>query len=169
MSEFIALIFDDAHKAGEARIALSRLESDGLIHVSATAVIIRKLDGRTRLMPDTNVVELRGKAGRFAGLLRSALAGALPIGFAGAVTGRLFGTLRNSGVSRDFIKQVAMKLEPGTSALLVRLRSDPAHPANIDEQLRGLVPKGLGSSLAVKRNETGRTAGANEATWPELV
>jgi uncharacterized membrane protein len=150
MSEFIALIFDDPYKADESRLALLRLETEGLIRLSATAVIVRKADGRTRLSQDTSVVEPRMKAGRFAGFLKAAFAGALPMGFAQGVEGRVFGTRTEYGVSRKFLKQVAAKLEPGKSALVVRVRSDPAHPVTIDDRLRVLAPKGLGSNLSLE-------------------
>lgn len=150
MREFIALIFDDPFKADEARIALFRLEGEGLIQIFAAAVITRRADGRTRLTQDTNVVGRGRKAGRLTRLMTAAVSGLLPRGFVGAAAGRVFGMLTNYGVSRTFIRQVAAKLEPGTSALVVRASSDLARRANMDERLRALAPQGLGANCSLE-------------------
>jgi uncharacterized membrane protein len=146
MGKLLALVFDDPYKADEARPALFRLEGEGLLQVGASAVITRRADARMRLTEDVTVIER--KAWRGAGLVNAAVTGTFPLTLARALARRVLGMLTREGVPRSFVTQVAMRLRPGTSALVIRACPGAEHGAKIEERLRGLDSSTLAPSLS---------------------
>ena len=131
----MALIFDDPYKADEARAALLRMEGDGLLEIEESAVIVKKGDEKYRITQDTNIVSKRQQTGHMMGIIAANLTGTMPLILAGTVAGRLFGRFTDNGVTNQFIKQVKESLSPGTSSVLLFLRTDPERRAKIIERL----------------------------------
>ena len=143
----IALIFDDLYKADEARAALHRMEGDGLLEIDETAVIVRKAHDKVRISQDINVVAKDKHVGHVIGLVAAAATGTLPFIMAGTIAGDLIGKLTDHGITNKFLKQVGKEVGPGTSALVMKARSDPERRKRIAERLSVFGPKVLESDL----------------------
>jgi uncharacterized membrane protein len=135
MSHLIALVFDDQFKGEEARAALHRVASEGLLEMNDT-VFARKPDGKTSVSQEDNVMARVQKIGHVAGLIAAAVMGTMPFVLAGTLAGRLIGRLADHGITRKFITNLKQELRPGTSGLVLLASSDPELRKKIEERVQ---------------------------------
>jgi uncharacterized membrane protein len=147
MNRLIALIFDDPYKAEEARAACHRMGGEGLLEIDETALIVKQKDGKLRTSQDTNVVAKDQQVGHIVGLVTAAITGTMPFILGATLGGRLIGRLTDHGITNRFIKEVGKEIQPGTSALILLGRSDPARRKQILERMQAFNPRVLESDL----------------------
>lgn len=146
-SKLLALLFDDPYKADDVRALIHRLESDGLSEMDEAAVIVRKADGRTRVTQDLEIIAEGRPLGHVASLVASALTGTAPFVLVGTAVGRVIGRLNVHGLTNRFVQGVGRELRPGTSALILLVRSNGPHRNQVVERLRAWQPRILESDL----------------------
>jgi uncharacterized membrane protein len=131
MSELVAVSYPDVYRAGEVCAALQRLKRELLIDMEDAAYITREQDGKIKLHQTQPVVGLATSLGASRGTMWGALIGLLfmqpLLGMAagavfGAASGALAGKMTDFGIPDQFMKDLAEKLQPGTSMLFVMFR-----------------------------------------------
>jgi uncharacterized membrane protein len=131
MSELVAVSYPDIYRAGEVCAALQRLQKEFLIEMEDAAYVTREKDGKIKLHQTQPVVGLATGVGASRGTIWGALIGLLfmqpLLGMAagavlGAATGAITGKMADFGIPDPFMKDLAGKLQPGTSMLFVLFR-----------------------------------------------
>jgi uncharacterized membrane protein len=131
MSELVAVSYPDVYRAGEVCAALQRLQRDFLIEMEDAAYVTREQDGKSKLHQAQPVVGLATGIGASRGTIWGTLIGLLfmqpLLGMAagavfGAASGAIAGRMADYGISDPFMKELAEKLQPGTSMLFVLFR-----------------------------------------------
>ncbi|HLS69054.1 MAG TPA: DUF1269 domain-containing protein [Kiloniellales bacterium] len=131
MSELIAVAFDDREEADRVLTELNRLQKEYLIDLEDAVVVIRQPDGKVNLKQSVNLVRTGATSGGLSGALWGSLVGLLflnPLagfaigGLVGAGVGALSGSLADYGIDDDFIRSLAEKLTPDSSALFLLVR-----------------------------------------------
>ena len=120
MSELIAIGYDDETTAIAAAEEAERLAHDLIIEPDAIAAIVRKQDGKYKVITNHHAVGAGATWGMFWGLLFGLLFFIPVFGMAlGAGLGALMGKIEKSGIDDEFQDQVRGMLQPGTSALFL--------------------------------------------------
>ena len=131
MSELVAISYADVYRAGEVCAALQRLQGEFLIEMEDAAYVTREQDGKIKLHQTQPVVGLATGMGASRGTLWGALIGlffmqpllGMAVGAAlGAASGAIAGKMADYGIPDQFMKDLAGKLQPGTSTLFVLFR-----------------------------------------------
>jgi uncharacterized membrane protein len=131
MSELVAVSYPDVYRAGEVCAALQRLQKEFLIDMEDAAYVTREQDGKIKLHQTQPVVGLATGIGASRGTIWGALIGLLfmqpLLGMAagavlGAASGAIAGRMADYGIPDQFMKDLAGKLQPGTSMLFVLFR-----------------------------------------------
>ena len=121
MATLTAWKFDTPQGADEALNRLEKLSRDFLINLHDSVVVSWEAGKKklaTHEMHDTTKAGALG--GAFWGMLFGLIFFVPFLGLAiGAASGALFGSMRDVGISDDFIQAVREKVTPGTSALFV--------------------------------------------------
>jgi uncharacterized membrane protein len=119
MATLTAWKFDTPAGADEALNRLEKLHHELLINLHDAAVVSWEAGRKkpsTHEMHDTTAAGALG--GSFWGLLFGLIFFVPLLGLAvGAAAGALFGSMRDVGISDEFIHQIRQKITPGTSAL----------------------------------------------------
>ena len=123
MATFIAIEYEDPHKAHEVRLALVRLQREYLIDLEDAVVAVKDVQGKVKLHQAVNLTAAGAISGGFWGtliglLFLSPLLGAV----IGASAGAVSGGLSDVGINDTFMKQLAEGLQPNTSVLFVLVR-----------------------------------------------
>ncbi|MBX3734621.1 MAG: DUF1269 domain-containing protein [Verrucomicrobiae bacterium] len=147
MSQLIAVAYPNLHKAQEVRIALLKLQKEHLIDLEDAVVVTKDARGKIQLHQAVNLTAAGAVSGGFWGTLIGLIFLNPIFGAAvGASFGAISGALTDVGVDDKMMKELAAKLDPGTSALFVLVRSVTA-----DKVLPEIQPFGgtiLQSSLS---------------------
>jgi uncharacterized membrane protein len=140
MSNLVVLAFDSPDEAGTVLESLRQQAKGGMISIDDTAVVVKEEDGKVHI---DNQVSKGTWAGTGLGALVGILLGGLfaPIGglLLGAGGGALVARLMDLGVDGNFVKDVSEHLQPGTSALFVLGKGDPAATLGVLRQYEGKV------------------------------
>lgn len=116
------------------------MEGEGWLEMEEVAVVVKKDEEKYRISQDTNIVSQRQHVGHMIGIVAANLTGTMPFILAGTAAGRLVGRFSDNGVTNHFINKVKKQLVPGTSALLIYARSDPARSRVVIDRLRQYKP-----------------------------
>jgi len=155
MSELVAVAFEDVSEADRVLYELNRLEKEHLVDLEDAVVVIRRPDGKVNLKQSLNTVGAGAAYGALSGgawgllvglLFLNPLAGFAVGGIAGAGMGAISGAMSDYGVDDDFIRSVAEKLTPGSSALFVLIRK--VQPEKVIAELSKFKGTILKSSLS---------------------
>jgi uncharacterized membrane protein len=120
MADLIAIGYDDETTALAAADEAERLAHDLIIQPDAIAAIVRKQDGKYKVITNHHAVGAGATWGMFWGLLFGLLFFIPVFGMAlGAGLGALMGKIEKSGIDQEFQDQVRGMLQPGTSALFL--------------------------------------------------
>ena len=124
MSQLIAVTYPDQFKAEEVRVKLWKLQRDYLIELEDAVVVVKDLKGRIKLHQAINLAAVGALSGGFWGTLIGMIFLNPLFGAAlGAAWGGASGALTDVGINDDFMKNLASKLSPSTSALFVLVKS----------------------------------------------
>jgi uncharacterized membrane protein len=119
MADLIAIGYRDETTALEAQHEAERLAHDLIIQPDAIAAIVRHRDGKFKVHTTAHAVAGGTAYGMFWGLLFGLLFFVPLFGMAvGAGLGALMGKIE-SGVDKEFLKEVQNLLQPGSSALFL--------------------------------------------------
>jgi uncharacterized membrane protein len=120
MADLIAIGYHDESTALEAQHEAERLSHDLIIQPDAIAAIVRHKDGKFKVHTTAHQVSGGTAYGMFWGLLFGLLFFVPLLGMAvGAGLGALMGKIEQSGVDKQFQKEVQDLLQPGSSALFL--------------------------------------------------
>src|SRR5262245_27252407 len=131
MSELVVVSYPDVYRAGEVCAALQRLQQEFLIEMEDAAFVTREQDGKIKLHQTQPVVGMAAGMGATRGTIWGVLIGLLfmqPLlgmtagAVLGAATGAIAGKMATFGIPDQFMKDLAGKLQPGTSMLFVLFR-----------------------------------------------
>ena len=108
MATFIAIEYEDPHKAHEVRLALVRLQREYLIDLEDAVLAVKDPQGKVKLHQSFNLTATGAFSGGFWGsliglLFLSPLLGAV----IGASAGAVSGGLSDVGINDTFMKQLA--------------------------------------------------------------
>ncbi len=147
MSTFVAIEYDDPHKALEVRLALAKLQKEYLIDLEDAVVAVKNEEGKIKLHQAFNLTAAGAMSGGFWGTLIGLLFLNPLLGAAvGASAGAVSGALTDVGINDDFMKKLAEGLKPNSSVLFVLVRK--ATPDKVVEEIRQFGGKVLQTSLS---------------------
>ena len=121
MAALTAWKFETPTGADAVLLKLEELQGRGLIEIQGSAVVSWP-EGRKKpwTRESKNPTQRGALGGGFWGLLFGLIFFVPLLGVAiGAATGALIGSLRDVGITDDFIREVREKVTPGTSALFL--------------------------------------------------
>ncbi|MBS3651839.1 DUF1269 domain-containing protein [Pseudaminobacter sp. 19-2017] len=149
MAELVAVAFDNQQEADRVLTELNRLQKEYLIELADAVVVIRQPDGKVNLKQSMNLVGAGAASGGLSGAIWGTLVGLLflnPLagfalgGLVGAGAGALSGSLVDYGIDDNFIRTLAEKLKPDSSALFLLVRKAQPEKVLADlSQFRGEV------------------------------
>lgn len=124
MSHLIVVAYDKEGTAEEVLTTLLHLAADYLIDLEDAAYVTRDEDGKVKLHQSIPLGGFGAARGAIWGTLFGLLFFVPLVGAAvGAGAGYLMGKMADVGVDDKLAKRLGQKLEPGTSALLILVRS----------------------------------------------
>ena len=124
MSTFVAIQYDDPHKAQEVRLELGKLQKEYLIDIEDAVVAVKNQDGKVKLHQAFSLTAAGALTGGFWGTLIGLLFLNPLLGAAvGVSAGAVSGALSDIGIDDKFMKQLAEGLQPNTSVLFVLVRN----------------------------------------------
>ncbi len=120
MADLIAIGYQDMTTAEQALDKVQELQEELVIEADQAAAIIRKEDGKFRVITNHHEVGAGTMWGMLWGMLFGFLFFVPILGMAvGAGMGAIFGKLAKSSIDKEFQEQVREMLKPGTSALFL--------------------------------------------------
>lgn len=147
MSTFVAIEYDDPHKAQEVRLALAKLQKEYLIDLEDAVVAVKNRDGKIKLHQAVSLTAAGAVTGGFWGSLIGLLFMNPLLGAAvGASAGAVSGALSDVGIDDTFMKSLAEGLQPNTSVLFVLVRK--ATPDKVIEEIKQYGGTVLQTSLS---------------------
>ncbi len=157
VSNIVVIAFETEHEAEEVREKVKELGKHGLVTLDDSAIVVKDAKGELHVKNQVDRGVLVGAGwGSLIGLLIGGIF--LPLGglAIGAAAGGAIGKMMSNSVDKKFVKDVADKIQPGTSALFLIGRS-----ADRNAMLAALKPyKGtvLHTSLDTELEESLRRA-----------
>jgi uncharacterized membrane protein len=147
MSELIVAGFNGEFTADEVLLDLLKMKQIHLIDLDYAVVVARRDDGTIRVSHNNVLVHADATAGGQWGTLFGGPVGYIIGGIIGAVIGETVKGLKKIGIQDDFIKDVSETLEPGSSAIFIRVRKSLSD--KVVEELKKFNAKLLRSSLTI--------------------
>lgn len=147
MRNLIVIVYPDEHQAEQVRLDFLKMQKEYLISLEDAVIAIKKPDGKVKLLQLYHM----GWAGAVSGALWGTLIGLIfmmPVFglVVGGATGAVAGALSDVGINDDFMKQLASSLTPGSSALFVLVDSDITD--KVMAELQGTGGKIIQTSLS---------------------
>jgi uncharacterized membrane protein len=175
MPQLIAVTYPDIFKAEEVRLALWKLQRDYLLELDDAVVVTKNGQSKVKLHQAVNLTTIGAVSGGFWGTLIGMIFLNPILGAAvGAASGAISGAVTDVGINDEFMKGLAEKLAPNTSALFVLVRH--ATPDKVVAEIAKYGGTVLQSSLshvdeaklqaALTHGKTAVTPSANSATTP---
>lgn len=147
MSTFVAIAYDDPHKAQEVRLELVKLQREYLIDMEDAVVAVKNADGKVKLHQAVNMTAAGAVTGGFWGTLIGMLFLSPLLGAGiGAAAGAVSGSLSDLGIDDDFMKGLAEKLKPNSSVLFVLVKH--ATPDKVVDDIKKFGGTVLQTSLS---------------------
>lgn len=161
MSTFVAIEYDDPHKAEEVRLTMIKLQREYLIDLEDAVVAVKNEEGKIKLHQAVNLTAAGAVSGGFWGSLIGLLFLNPLLGAAvGASAGAVSGALSDIGIDDKFMKNLADGLKPNTSVLFVLVRK--ATPDKVVAEIKQYGGTVLQTSLS-HEDETKLQAALDEA------
>lgn len=149
-SNLTVIVFDDELKADEARLKLLKLQREGLVELEDAVVVIKGADGRVNIQQLHKLAKKGGAAGSITGLIVGSILFSPLLGVVfGAVSGAVSASLTDVGVDDRFMKDLAAKFNPGSSALFTLIRR--ADPERVAKEFFGMGGRVLVNSVSRER------------------
>ena len=127
MSNLVAIAYPDVQTAEQVRSTLGQLQTEKLIELDDMVIVTRNDQGKVKLHQSISTGATAAAGGALWGGVIGLLFLAPLLGMAvGAASGGLAGSVADVGVDDNFMKDLGTKLESGTAALIVLVRSSTA-------------------------------------------
>lgn len=141
MSQLVVIAFDTTEEATQVRDSLRQVAKQGRLSLDDTAIVVKDADGKVHI---DNQVSHGTMVGTGIGALLGVLLASVffPIGglILGAAGGALVARMADLGVDGKFVKDVAERMQPGTSALFVLGHGgDPSAVMGVLRNYKGTV------------------------------
>jgi len=147
MSELVVAGFKGEFAADEVLLDLLKMKQAHLIDLDYAVVAARRADGTITVKNSNVLVRADATAGCQWGIIVGGLAGLIIGGIIGTAIGETVSVLRQVGIKEDLIKEVSDTLEPGSSAIFLRVRKSLSD--KVVEELIKFDARLLRSSLAI--------------------
>lgn len=139
MEQLNVITFDDATKAQEFLLAMTRLATEDKVKLVDAVFVSKRDDGKVRVHQTGAVTAGEGAVeGAFWGIIFGTIllgpVGGIAVGAMTAGTGALMGKMMDAGIKDDFVKGIKTELEPGRTALV--LLTDGGDEAAIEAELQ---------------------------------
>ena len=152
MATLVAIAYPEQHKAQEARGLLMNLQKQYLIDLVESVVVTRDASGKIHLDQGNTTTAAGAMHGALWGMLIGLLFFVPLFGAAiGAASGAIAGRFADYGIDTNFMRSLAEKLAPSTSALFVLVRG--ATPDRVVAEMSRLGGTVLRTSLPVEAEE----------------
>ncbi|WNJ19526.1 DUF1269 domain-containing protein [Pontibacter sp. G13] len=150
MSTLVAIAFDNELGANGALNKLQKLQKEYLVDLEDAVIATHLENGKVKLHQSFNLVK-EGAIGSawWGGLIGLLFGGGLGLvigGAAAAGLGAIGGSMVDYGINDQFMKDLAAKMTPGSSALFILLRS--ATMDKVEDELNGVGGTLLQTSLS---------------------
>jgi len=120
MADLVVIAYDSESRTGEVRSELLKMAGEYLVDIEDAVVALHKKDGKVKLQQMHSLTAAGAFGGGFWGVFIGLLMLHPLLGLVvGASAGAAAGALSDVGISDTFMKELAGKLTPGTSALFV--------------------------------------------------
>ena len=124
MRNLIVVVYDTEFKAEEVRLDFIKMQKSYLVSLEDAVIAEKKPNGKIKLHQMYNLTASGAVGGGFWGTLIGLIFMNPLLGLVvGAGAGAVAGALSDVGINDNFMKQLAEKLTPGTSALFVLVDS----------------------------------------------
>lgn len=152
MATLVAIAYPDKERAIEVRALLARLEKQYLVDLVDAVVVTRSGDGKIKLDQSVTFTAFGALHGALWGMLIGLLFLNPLVGLAiGGASGALAAKWSDYGIDDNFIRALAEKLQPNTSALFVLARGGT--PERILPEIRKYGGTVLQTSLPPEAEE----------------
>jgi len=133
----VVAVFDDEPTAWDAVVAASTVAAQGQLGLHDACLVVRAADGTVHLRETHDISKTKAAwYGGAWGLLGGAVLGfPIAVAAAGVGLGMFAARRRDLGVTDEFEREVAHRLNPGTSAAVVLV--DEEHAAQIEGAAHG--------------------------------
>ncbi len=148
MSELIIAGFKGEFSADEVLLDLEKMQQIHKVNLDDAVVAIRRLDGTIKIKHSNLLVMSDAAVGSQFGMVLAGPAGLLVGGVIGAAVGGTVKILKHIGIMDNFVKDVADVLEPGSSAIFIRIHKSISQ--SIVDELKKFNGTLLRSSLSVE-------------------
>ena len=136
MRNLIVVVYDTEFKAEEVRLDFIKMQKSYLVSLEDAVIAEKKPNGKIKLHQMYNLTASGAVGGGFWGTLIGLIFMNPLLGLVvGAGAGAVAGALSDVGINDNFMKQLAEKLTPGTSALFVLV--DSTLTDKVLDELRG--------------------------------
>jgi len=149
MSELVVAGFKGEFTADEVLLDLLKMKQSYLIDLDYAVVAARRDDGTITVKSNNVLVHADATAGCQWGIIIGGLAGLIIGGIIGAAIGETVKILRRVGIKDDFVNEISKTLEPGSSALFIRVRQSLS--GKVVDELKKYNAKLLRSSLVITK------------------
>jgi uncharacterized membrane protein len=146
MSELIIVGFKGELTADEVLLDLEKMQQIHMIDLDNAVVAIRKHDETVKIKQSNFLVVRDAAMGSLFGMALGPF-GLLVGGLIGAAIGETVKIIKHIGISDDFVKEVAEILEPGNSAIFIRVHKTVSE--SIVSELKKYNGRLLRSSLSI--------------------
>ncbi|GAA1071104.1 MULTISPECIES: DUF1269 domain-containing protein [Kitasatospora] len=127
MSNLFAISYPDVATAQQVRDTAIGLQKQKLMDLEDIVVVERRLDGKVKLHQAVSTTGIGAASGALWGGVIGLLFFMPFLGAAvGGATGAAVGAATDTGVDDNFMRQVGQKMEPGSAALFMLVRSATA-------------------------------------------
>lgn len=127
------------------------MKQEHLIDLDYAVVAVRRVDGAITVKTSNVLAHADATAGCQWGIIVGGLAGLIIGGIIGVAIGETVKVLRKIGIKDDLIKEVSETLEPGSSAIFIRVRKSLSE--KVIEELKNFNAKLLRSSFTITNEE----------------
>lgn len=149
MRNLIVVAYDTEFKAEEVRLDFLKMQKSYLVSLEDAVIVEKKQDGKIKLHQMYNLTARGAVGGGFWGALIGLIFLNPLLGLVvGAGAGAVAGALSDVGINDAFMKKLAEKLTPGTSALFLLV--DSTLTDKVLDELRGTGGTVLQTSLSTE-------------------
>jgi uncharacterized membrane protein len=145
MATLVVLAFKDETGAAQMRDRLAGLQRQQLLSLADAAVVVRRRDGKVKVKQAVSLVGAGALGGAFWGMLIGLLFAAP---WSGQTCDAGSGSPGDYGVDDKFIQEIAVKIEPGHSALFLLVESWTRE--KVMDELAGFDAEVLQTSLSTE-------------------
>jgi uncharacterized membrane protein len=133
----VVAVFDDEKAAWDAVVTASTIAAQGKLGLHDACLVVRDSDGKVHKRETHDISTSKGGwYGGAWGLLGGAILGfPIAVAAAGAGIGAFMARRRDLGITEAFEKEIAHRLNPGTSAAVVLV--EEGHAKEIEAAARG--------------------------------